>query len=65
MIKKCVAGIIGGIMLGMSGMTVTEAAPPAIPEDVFEWVQSSARSNYFFNKSQARDIRIRILLSVR
>lgn len=52
MIKRCVAGIIGGIMLGMSGMTVTEAAPPAIPEDIFEWVQSSARSNYFFNKAQ-------------
>ncbi len=52
MIKKCIAGVIGGIMLGMSGMTVTEAAPPAIPEDIFEWVQSSARSNYFFNKAQ-------------
>lgn len=52
MIKKCIAGIIGGIMLGMSGMTVTEAAPPEIPGEIFEWVQSSARANYFFNKEQ-------------
>ena len=24
--------------------------PPAVPEEVFEWVQSSPRMNYFFNK---------------
>lgn len=29
-----------------------EAAPPQVPETIYEWVQSSARMNYFFNKEQ-------------
>ncbi|MGP1367147.1 MAG: hypothetical protein ACTTKW_07515 [Schwartzia sp. (in: firmicutes)] len=30
-----------------------EAAPlPAVPDTIYEWVQSSARMNYFFNKEQ-------------
>ena len=28
------------------------AAAPDVPEDIFRWVQSSARTNYFFNKQQ-------------
>lgn len=31
-----------------------EAAPPQVPETIYEWVQSSARMNYFFNKEQIR-----------
>ena len=27
-------------------------AAPAVPEDIYEWVQSSSRANYFFNKQQ-------------
>ena len=32
----------------------TEAAytPPKVPEDIFQWVQSSERMNYFFNKKE-------------
>ena len=28
------------------------AAPPKVNETVFEWVQSSSRANYYFNKQQ-------------
>ena len=27
-------------------------APPKVPEDIYEWVQSSERMNYFFNKKE-------------
>ncbi len=27
-------------------------AAPTVPEDIYEWVQSSSRANYFFNKQQ-------------
>lgn len=32
----------------------TEAAytPPKVPEDIYQWVQSSERMNYFFNKQE-------------
>ena len=26
--------------------------PPKVPEDIFQWVQSSERMNYFFNKNE-------------
>ena len=28
--------------------------PPKVPEDIFQWVQSSERMNYFFNKNHCR-----------
>ncbi len=29
-----------------------EYVPPKVPEDVYQWVQSSERMNYFFNKQE-------------
>lgn len=36
------------------GLSETNAAPaePEIPESVYQWVQSSERMNYFFNKEE-------------
>ena len=34
-----------------SNISTTEATP-RVPEDIFRWVQSSARTNYFFNRQQ-------------
>ncbi len=34
-----------------SNISTTEAAPQ-VPENIFRWVQSSARTNYFFNRQQ-------------
>ena len=34
------------------GVPMVSAAPPYVPENVFEWVQSSSRMNYYFNKEQ-------------
>jgi hypothetical protein len=45
--------IIAGIML-MAFFTLTPLveAAPQVPENVYQWVQSSARANYYFNKQQ-------------
>ena len=42
-----------GLVLGCSVVT---AAPvqPEIPETIYQWVQSSERMNYFFNKEELR-----------
>lgn len=40
-------------LLAGSACSPSEAAPlPQVPETIYEWVQSSARMNYFFNKEQ-------------
>ncbi len=31
-----------------------EAADVAVPDDIFQWVQSTARQNYYFNKQQIK-----------
>ena len=37
-------------------ISTTKAAPaqPVIPENIYQWVQSSERMNYFFNKEELR-----------
>lgn len=41
------------VLLAGSACSPSEAAPlPQVPEKIYEWVQSSARMNYFFNKEQ-------------
>lgn len=37
---------------GLAGLEVAKAAPPPVSEDIYRWVQSSARTNYFFNRQQ-------------
>ena len=32
--------------------TAEAYVPPKVPEDIFQWVQSSERMNYFFNKKE-------------
>lgn len=51
---KCLAKKI--FVMGMAAavfMGIPEAeAAPEVPEDVYEWVQSTSRADYYFNKQQ-------------
>ena len=44
--------VLGAAFLSFSLHSDAAAAAPDVPEDIFRWVQSSARTNYFFNKQQ-------------
>lgn len=44
--KRWLAAILPFVFL----TTAAEAAPPHVPSNIYQWVQSSARANYFFNK---------------
>ena len=50
--------VAGAVLLSFAFCTnctnsISQAeASPYVPEDIFRWVQSSARTNYFFNKQQ-------------
>lgn len=44
--------VLGAALLSFSFYEEVAAAEPHVPEDIFRWVQSSARTNYFFNKQQ-------------
>ena len=44
--------VLGAAFLSFSLYGDAAAAAPDVPEDIFRWVQSSARTNYFFNKQQ-------------
>ena len=44
--------VLGAAFLSFSLHGDAAAAAPDVPEDIFRWVQSSARTNYFFNKQQ-------------
>ena len=46
---------LAGVGLALE-CAVAAAAPaqPVIPETIYQWVQSSARMNYFFNKEEMR-----------
>lgn len=44
--KRWLAAILPFVFL----TAAAEAAPPHVPPNIYEWVQSSARANYFFNK---------------
>ena len=44
--------VLGAALLSFSFNGEAAVAAPHVPEDIFRWVQSSARTNYFFNKQQ-------------
>ena len=44
--------VLGAAFLSFSFCADVVSAAPHVPEDIFRWVQSSARTNYFFNKQQ-------------
>ena len=44
--------VLGAVLLSFSFGSDAALAAPDVPEDIFRWVQSSARTNYFFNKQQ-------------
>lgn len=48
--KICAMGMVAGALL-LSGQSAIEATQ-ALPKDIFEWVQSTARAGYYFNKQQ-------------
>ena len=53
MSRYFVAGL--ALMFGCTTATATAAAAPTqpeIPETIYQWVQSSERMNYFFNKNE-------------
>lgn len=47
--KRLLFGILSGTFIFFAA---AEAAPPEVPERIYQWVQSSSRMNYFFNKEQ-------------
>lgn len=44
--------VLGAALISFSVNTAVSDAAPYVPETIFRWVQSSARTNYFFNKQQ-------------
>lgn len=44
--------VVGAALFSFSVNAVWAEAAPYVPENIFRWVQSSARTNYFFNKQQ-------------
>ncbi len=46
--KKCL--LTAAAAFSLTAAPVFAYTPPAVPEDIFQWVQSSPRMNYFFNK---------------
>lgn len=49
--KDWIRRLAAGTALCASLWGFAEAAPPKVPEDIYQWVQSSERMNYFFNKN--------------
>ena len=49
--KRWGAGILAAAMIFMA--TPQADATEVISEDVYQWVQSTARQNYYFNKSSS------------
>ena len=45
----CALALAAALHFGTAEATYV---PPKVPEDVYQWVQSSERMNYFFNKEQ-------------
>lgn len=50
--KRWLTGVLaaGILFCGIGGMTAEAAV--AVPKDIYEWVQSTARAGYYFNKQQ-------------
>ncbi len=45
----CALALVAALNFTTAEATYT---PPKVPEDIYEWVQSSERMNYFFNKQE-------------
>ena len=45
----CALALAAALNFGTAEAVYT---PPKVPEDIYEWVQSSERMNYFFNKKE-------------
>ena len=50
MIKKFLTGILTAAIIFSANITF--AAYVDVPEDIYKWVQSTPRGNYFFNTQQ-------------
>ena len=52
--KGKLAGLVAAGLLAVLPLSAVPAfaEPPAVPEDIYQWVQSTARQNYYFNKQQ-------------
>lgn len=52
--KGKLAGLVAAGLLAVLPLSAVPALaePPAVPEDIYQWVQSTARQNYYFNKQQ-------------
>ena len=52
--KGKLAGLVAAGLLAVLPLAATPALaePPTVPEDIYQWVQSTARQNYYFNKQQ-------------
>lgn len=50
-IKNACLGLMAAAAL-FTAVPACEAASIEVPENIFQWVQSTARQNYYFNKEQ-------------
>lgn len=50
--KRWVAVAAAALSFSLNVGTDVAGAAPYVPENIYRWVQSSARTNYFFNKQQ-------------
>lgn len=52
--RRRLAGAFAAGLLAVLSFAVTPACaePQEVPEDIYQWVQSTARQNYYFNKQQ-------------
>ena len=51
MIKKFLTGILTSVIIFSAGTTFA-TSHVEVPEDIYKWVQSTPRGNYFFNMQQ-------------
>lgn len=52
--RRKFAGMLAAGLLAVLSLAAQPAAaePPEVPEHIYQWVQSTARQNYYFNKQQ-------------
>lgn len=48
--RKILIGIVAAMILATSSVTLAKEVE--VPEDIYKWVQSTSRGNYFFNMEQ-------------
>ena len=51
-IGKEILCLAAAALVCLAGSVPALADAPEVPEDVYQWVQSTARQNYYFNKEQ-------------